>query len=117
MILFYMIFISVVESTRAANYITVYIPTFTFCACLFVLFVGNVKCTGYKTGVVICEGILCKGTNVVQNFISRIFRFDSKPSFPSHVKVTVSFSMHFSRHLVIVATLTTPAIASHVVSI
>jgi len=44
-------------------------------------------------GAMIREGILCKGTNVIQNLVSGISRFDNKLSFPSHVKVTISFSL------------------------
>jgi len=66
-------------------------------------------------GAMIHEGILCKGTNVVQNLVSRISRFDNKLGFPSHIKVTISFSMCFDRHLVLATTLATPIIASHAI--
>jgi hypothetical protein len=41
--------------------------------------------------------------------------FHNKPGFPSHVKVTVSFSMCFGKHIVIVAITAIPIVTSHVV--
>ncbi len=111
-----MILVSVVESTSIVSYIMVYIPTFILCACLFVyLFAGNVKCMGYKRGAMICEGILCKMTNVVQNHVSWICMFHNKLGYPSHVKVTTSFLMCFGRHPLVVVATTTPVVISHVV--
>jgi hypothetical protein len=62
--------VNVVESTSIVSYIMVYIPTFISCACFFCLLARNMKCMGYKRGVFIREGILCKVTNVVQNLVS-----------------------------------------------